>query len=676
MPIFCRLLVPIALCLLPVQSRSAATPDIPEPGRLERRNSFLGIHFDFHAGPDCTEIGRNTTPAMVENVIDQVRPDYIQIDCKGHRGLSSYPTRVGNRAPGFVGDPLRVWREVTARRGVSLYMHYSGVWDSEAILKDPTWAVINADGKTNPNATSFFGPYADALLIPQLRELAGDYGVDGAWIDGECWASMPDYSPAALAAFRERTGIQDVPRKPGDPHWFEFLEFHRDAFRQYLRRYIAEVKRTHPRFQLCSNWAYTDHMAEAVNAPVDFLSGDYSPEDSVNSARLSARYLVRQGKPWDLMAWSFSRKPGKDGTFQKSAPQLQREAAVVVALGGGFQAYFKQRRDGSIFDDQMPVMAEVAAFCRARQTLCHRTEPVPQVALLLSTAGHYRRINGLFNRDLARVSGALQALLESQHSVEVVGEHMLAGRMAEYPLIVVPEWEYLDPPFRADLLGYARTGGSVLLIGPQTAAMFLADLGVTPEGNAGTELCHLGHGGASAPLKGPAQRVKPAEGSQTLGGLQPTAGAQTDPAPAATVTRLGKGRIAATWFCLGQTYADARNEVVRRFMRDLARQLFPEPMVEVTGSPDVDVCVARKDGRLLVNLVNTSGPHQSEPIFDSIAPVGPLEVVIREPAQPARVSLEPGNRPLPFEHRDGQIRLTVPKVDIHDVILVELPPQR
>ena len=45
-------------------------------------------------------------------------------------------------------------------------------------------------------------------------------------------------------------------------------------------------------------------MAEPVSAPLDFLSGDYSPEDSVNSARLSARYLARQGKTWDLMAWS------------------------------------------------------------------------------------------------------------------------------------------------------------------------------------------------------------------------------------------------------------------------------------------------------------------------------------------------------------------------------------
>ena len=63
--------------------------------------------------------------------------------------------------------------------------------------------------RANGKATSFFGPYADKLLIPQLRELAGDYGVDGAWVDGECWASMPDYGAAALKAFRNADRHRD-----------------------------------------------------------------------------------------------------------------------------------------------------------------------------------------------------------------------------------------------------------------------------------------------------------------------------------------------------------------------------------------------------------------------------------------------------------------------------------
>ena len=655
----------------PAPGAARALDSAKSPRRLRRAESFLGIHFDFHAGPDCKEIGKNTTREMIENVINQVHPDYIQIDCKGHRGLSSYPTKVGNPAPGFVGDPLRLWRQVTAERGVSLYMHYSGVWDSEAILRNPAWGVINADGKTNGNATSFFGPYADKLLIPQLRELAGDYGVDGAWVDGECWASVPDYSEPALKAFREATGIQDVPRKPGEPHWFEFLQFNREAFRRYLRHYITEVKKTNPDFQLCSNWAFTDHMAEPVSAPVDFLSGDYSPEDSVNSARLSARYLARQGLPWDLMAWSFTRKPGKGGASQKTAVQLQREAAVVLALGGGFQAYFKQTRDGSIHEEQMPAMAEVAKFCRQRQALCHHAEAVPQVALLLSTAAHYRLINGLFPRDLSRVSGALQALLEGQQSVEVLGEHHLAGRMAEYPLIVVPEWEYLEPQFKADLVAYVKAGGSLLLIGPKTAALFQPELGVALDGEPNTKPQYLAHNGALVATKGATQAVKLGPGAQPFGRIHQANDANSPSQPAASITGLGRGKIAATYFTFSQGYLNARPEVARQFLNDLVRQLFPKPMVEVKGSSGVDVSLARNHGKLLVNLVNTAGPHQSEPILDAIPPVGPLSVTIRQAARPAKVTLEPAGRPLAFEFAQGEVTLTVPRVDIHEVIVVE-----
>lgn len=644
------------------------------PKRLTRAESFLGIHFDFHAGPDCTEIGKNTTRAMIENVIDQVRPDYIQIDCKGHPGLSSYPTNVGNRAPGFVGNPLRLWREVTAERGVGLYMHYSGVWDSEAIRRHPDWAVVNADGQTNGNATSRFGPYADKLLIPQLRELAGDYRVDGVWADGECWASVPDYSDAALKAFLETTGITDIPRKPGDPHWFEFLQFHREAFRRYLRYYLAKVKETHPDFQMCSNWAFTDHMPEPVSAPVDFLSGDYSPDDSVNSARLSGRYLTRQGVPWDLMAWSFSRNKTPDGRNQKTAVQLQREAAVVLALGGGFQAYFTQKRDGSIREERVPVMAEVAKFCRARQTICHHAVQTPQVAVLFSTAAHYRRSNGLFHRDLGRINGALQALLESQQSVEVLSEHHLTGRMAEYPLLVVPEWDFLEPQFKDELTAYVKGGGNLLLIGPKTAALFQAELDVALEGDLRpAKDCRLSYNGQQTPIYGQIQSAKLGPKCKAFGGIQTSGEADSSSLPAASVSEFGRGKIAAIYFTFGQGYVDARTDLARQFLNDLAGELFPDPMVVVKGSHDVDVVVNRIDGKLAVNLVNTAGPHRTEPILDVIPPIGPLDVTIRQAAKPTKVSLEPAGIALPFEHRDGEIHVAIPRVDIHEVVVVETP---
>jgi hypothetical protein len=79
-------------------------------------------------------------------------------------------------------------------------------------------------------------------------------------------------------------------------------------------------------------------------------------------------------------------------------------------------------------------------------------------------------------------------------------------------------------------------------------------------------------------------------------------------------------------------------------------------------------------GKLLVHLVNTAGPHRTQSILDSIPPVGPLTVTIRQPAKPANVTLEPSGRSLDFEYRDGRVRLTVPQVAIHEIVVVTASP--
>ncbi|MBI3919909.1 MAG: hypothetical protein HY318_00725, partial [Armatimonadetes bacterium] len=586
--------------------------DQQHPERLRRSESFLGIHFDFHAGEDCTEIGKHVTREMVEAIIDQVHPDYIQCDCKGHSGLSSYPTKVGYAAPGFVKDQLRIWRDVTAERGVGLYMHYSGVWDMEAMKHHPSWSRVDEKGKRDKNNASVFGPYVDKLLIPQLKELCDEYEVDGMWIDGECWATCQDYGKEIVEAFREQTGLQEVPRKLEDPHFCEFTEFCREGFRRYLRHYVDELHQHNPSFQIASNWAYSSFMPEPVTSNVDFISGDYSLQDSLNAARLEGRCMARQGKPWDLMAWSFSSKWGEGCFSTKSIPQLQQEAAVVLALGGGFQAYFRQKRDGSIHAWQMKVMAEVAKFCRARQPFCHRAEAVPQIALLNSSAWFYRRNRRVFSPWeglLVPLRGVLQALLESQHSVEVLSEHHLAGRLREYPLLVLPECDYLEPKFKKELLTYVAEGGNLLLVGPKCAALFKKQLQVSFRGDPEEKAQWLEHEGWLGGMKTLSQSVKLGGGSRAYGKLYSEDDTTGPYETAACIASLGKGKIAATFLNFGERYSNAATTVARDFLNSLVRELFPKPLVEVQGSHAVDVSVNQLNGRLMVNLVNTSGPH-------------------------------------------------------------------
>ena len=648
------------------------------PERLRRADSFLGVHFDFHAGYDCTEVGKNVTPEMIERIIDLVHPDYIQCDCKGHAGISSYPTKVGYPAPGFVRDQLRIWRDVTARRGVALYMHYSGVWDNEAVKHHPDWARVDEKGTIDTRLTSVFGPYTEKLLIPQLEELSDVYGVDGVWVDGECWAAERDYGEKALRLFREETGITTVPRSFDDPYYFEFSEFNREGFRKHLDQYVTELHRHNPKFQVCSNWAYSAHMPEPVTVDVDFISGDFSARNSVNAGRFEGRCMVHQGKPWDLMAWSFTWSPGHYST--KSIPQLMREAATVISLGGGFQAYFPQNRDGSVrqWEWDMNIMGKVAEFSRARQKFCHKAQPVPQIGLLYSKEAFYRINNKVFSAwqgETDALKGVLQSLLDSQHSVEIVSEHHLTGRMGKYPLIIIPEWEYLDSAFRNELIDYVRGGGKLLVIGPKAAALFETELGVKLIGKPEKKVNGLAYKGWLTGLETVSQKAELGDGVLPFGLLNYDArnDMQGPNDPAASMRKLGKGVIAATYLNLGERYLNARTAAARIFLDNLVRELFPDPLVEVTGSHSVDVIVNRIDGRLAVNLVNTAGAHENETILviDEIPPVGPLSVAIRSDRKPRSVVIEPGSRKPAYEYSDGTIRLTIPRFEIHDIILVD-----
>jgi hypothetical protein len=592
-----------------------------EPERLRREQSFLGIHFDFHAGSDCNEIGKNTTPEMVQTIIDKVHPDYIQTDCKGHAGYSSYPTKVGNRAPGFVGDPLRIWRNVTAKNGIALYMHYSGVWDTRAIELHPEWAAIHADGTRDKDKTSVFGTYVDQLLVPQLKELAGDYQVDGVWVDGECWATIPDYGERAVRLFRESTGINDIPKSAADPHWYEWMQFHREGFRKYVRHYVAAVRSEYPDFQICSNWAFTHHMPEPVSVALDFLSGDFSPNNSVNSARFAGRYLASQGLPWDLMAWSFSTNPFP--REQKTAVQLKREAAIVLALGGGFQAYFTQNRDGSVRLEEMQVMEEVAKFARERQPWCHHSVQIPQVALLLSTSDYHRNAGSLFPQYKGASQGILQCLLENQYSVDLVSEETLAPDMSRFPIVVIPEWKNISPAFCIDLVEYAKGGGSLLIIGPETSAYFASLVGM--------EL----------------QRTR------------------------FTSSTLGKGKIGFLPVAIGAEYEKSGNEKLREQLKAAVRVMFPNPLVEVSGSPWIDVSMSQLKGKKLVHLVNTSGDHKGAGIIQSIEPVGPLKISIRCEQKPTKITLQPEGKICDFAYADGKAQLEVDQVNIYDILVIE-----
>ena len=660
----------------PAATRGESAFVFPRSAPIPRKDAFFGLHFDLHPQATDTSLGADIFAENIRALLERVKPDYVQYDCKGHAGWAGYPTAVGWPSPGIVKDSLAVWRETTRDLGVGLFIHYSGVWDSKAVAEHPDWARVDASGKRDPNATSVFGPYVDELLIPQLKEVTEKYGLDGVWADGECWAAQLDYSPRALAAWKQETGYADAPRDRSDPRWLEWKTFHRRAFERYLARWIDAVHAANPALQLTSNWMYTSFAPKPVEAKLDFLSGDYSPGLSVDRARVEARYLASTGMPWDLMAWGFDK--GKDlGWSIKPAEHLMQEAAVVLMQGGGFQIYHQPTRSGRVIEPIIAQEEAVAAFCRARQDVGHKSATVPQVALLLSSESFWDKSDAVFSPwgdVFLELEGALHALLNLHYSVDILAEHQLLPRLKDYPLVVVPDSHKLTNDLRQALTDYAVGGGSLLLLGEKCARLFEPALGATLVGTPAKVAAELGS---------PANGVTNADGvwqkvalttARTAGHRFPTRDTRKDGEIAATVNAFGKGQVGAVYGPVASIYFRSHHPWLREFIGGLAAALFPDPLVKVEGPPGLDVSVrTTRDGRLSVHLLNTTGmPLPDRYGFtDFVPPLEGIKLAVRVPARPKAVTWVPDGGALDWSWADGSLKVTVPRLRIHAVIVWE-----
>ncbi len=694
------LLTSIVLVLACIGCRDAALPEQQGLRELivEREaRRYFGVHYDTHVQKGWRDFGETTDPARVARMLDEVRPDYIQISCKGHPGYAVYPTKIQEGPETMARDMLRIWRDETKTRNVELYMHFSGVLDDWVLKKHPDWAALDADGKPYApdniffSPTSIFSPYADTYFIPQLKELIDDYRVDGVWIDGDCWGMTWDYSGMSLKKFREQTGATRIPGAFDDPGFPEFARFCRSEYREYAAHYIKELHEYAPDFKVLNSGAYSARMPEFGDLDLDYLSVDepttlvrrggmpFREPSTINFCRFDGRVFANQSIPWDLMVWGFYRR-----NF-RTAAQLKQDAAVIHAMGGGALMYFPQKHSGGIPDESIPILAEVAEFSRARQPYCYLAKSIPQIGLIMPSESTYRLLKRPFELDdegeLQFFKGLLFGLVEARQVVDIV--LMDPGFRVDpndYPLMVLANWEFLLEEQQTALLDYVASGGNLLIVGPHTAGHFREVLDFEWEGEIMERSNGIPVGDQVADIIALSGIAEPGPDAESLLDFYPDFNYvifQTDDYDSyreagAIAVKHGQGRIAACFIDLGTDYYSFRSVYTRKILGSLVKELFPEPMVEVSGSEYVDVTLNRLDGQTALHLVNTSGPHAQKDvyIYHDIPVVGPLDIRIRLERKPAGLVLQPSGKDIRFDYRDGIASFTLDRLEIHDIVII------
>lgn len=645
--------------------------------RKKRKDSFFGLHFDFHAHPDkCKNVvlGENLNEEDIKKICREVKPDFIQIDCKGHPGYASYPSKLGNAMPHFAKDTLAVWRKATAEEGVALYMHYSGVRDFRYVRnQEPEQAAMRLDGTyMDEDICPFKDKYRDELLIPQLLEIAS-YGVDGVWVDGDCWGVKVGYHPDVIKQFEDEYGVsisENPPQKYGDPYYEEYREFHREAFRRHLKKYCDAVHEKYPNFQIASNWAYTEEMPEEVKAPVDFLSGDFAPQNSVESVQFSARIIAAQDTPWDLMSWGFRQTNVTH--CNKTAEQLKQEASAVMMLGGAYQTYIMQRRDTSPKVNCALNLVPLAEYCREREPFCKNIKNITEVSIYNSTIDHYAEIPYPFSNGKAysSIQGLTKLLSRAGVSFDIREEHNLFDRIDSIPVVFVPEVNSHFGKNDVEILSrYAENGGTLVLTGVKTLENFKERLNLELGNISEKPITNLtlGDGFWSAID----MHHREVSGDEVLAYSSLREDGDATRFPIVAAKKVGNGTVILIGSDIGTASCRQMTVTSRKIIETIFN--YYSPIARVEGTRYCNINVAKKDGKILVHLFNISGEHNNTAIdnSDEILPIHNLTLKLNLEKKPQKAIWQPSGTELEIKETNSEYTISLPPLHIHEIVELE-----
>jgi hypothetical protein len=342
-----------------------------------------------------------------------------------------------------------------------------------------------------------------------------------------------------------------------------------------------------------------------------------------------------------------------------------------MSMGGGVQFYFQQNRDLSLKPWLATMLSEIGTFCRERQPYCQKAKSIPQIALLYPAVSYQRNASRPFSNPSDKLEGTLNLLLDGQHSVEILMEHHLTGRMNQYPLIVIPECDNLEPQFIEELKKYVSDGGHLLALGTETAKLFKNELGIKTLKTLNETATFIADGNKIGAISSSLDSVEVNPGINVLSTFYNGSDFRSKSNMiASSLNKVGKGSVAGIYFNAGTEYGKYKSPVLRDYVSRLIDELFPDQMVKVSGSHLVHVTVNKLNNTMYVNLVNIAGEHTNQKAigYDEIPLLKDLTISITSVQKPGKIVLQPGGRELKVDFKNGISTVMIPELKIHSIL--------
>jgi putative glycosyl hydrolase-like family 6 (GHL6) protein len=589
----------------------------------------------------------------------------------------------------------------------------------------PDWISMTRDGEPRRHwanqelwVTCALGPYNFDFMDQVHREIVSRYKVDGIFANrwapqgGDCYCVHCQHN------FKDATG-RELPTTTeiGDPVRRAYVMWRKQRLTELWKRWDQTVRSVRPEARFIPNGPPDMKTAGDLEAPIQFAD---------NQARRGVAPPWGNGRRAKEYRSVMRRRPiggifsvGLEEPYRwKDSVQSEPEIRLWVAEGTANGARpWVTKFSGVLYDRRwLPGVERIYDWHYRHEKYLRNEEPLARVALLYSeqtAAVHTGMARG--DRPDDHVLGMYHALIEMRTPFELIHEAFLTpDRLDRFKLLILADAAALSDAQCDAIRSYVRRGGSVLATfasslldetGARRENFGLADLfGVSFAGRVDGPMQNSylsldtdpGTGTHHPILDGFADTTRIINGVFRID-VRPTVAFPSPltliptypdlpmedvyPREPHTNTRelyvrdLGRSRIVYVPWDISRTFWEVMAVDHLRLLQNAVSWAADEPPpVEIEGPGLIDVTVWRQRESMTVHLVNLTNPMMMKGPLREIFPIGPLRVRIHLPSGAAakQVRLLTAGTSLDARASEGVLVATVPSVDVHEVIAIDL----
>ncbi len=651
---------------------------------------FRQVHLDFHTSELIPGIGSEFDAARFAATLQRAAVNSITLFSRCHHGMIYHDTKFTElRHPGLTCNLLKEQIEACHAAGIRAPIYITVGWDEAQSRAHPEWLQRNAEGRPLGAAPlsagwhrlCFNSPYID-FVWEQTAEVLAQFPVDGLFFDIITQESC--YCRHCLAKMTE------LKLDPADE--VARSRFALGTIESFKRRFSAGIRAVN---RECTIFYNSGHVGPGVRPVADTYSHfelESLPSGGWGYMHFPLTVKYARGLAKDLlgMTGKFHKSWG-DFNSLKTPAALEYECFMMLSEGAkcsiGDQLHPRGALDGATYDLIGDVYRQVAA----KEPWCAGAEAVAEVGLFTPEA-----IDANEGRVDPAATGALRMLRERHYQVDVVdGE----SDWSRYAVVVLPDKIPLDEALAQKVRRYLAGGGGLILsyeagLDLTKSRFALDELGVehagpaeyAPDFIAAREALADGIPATKHALYEPGLNVRPHANAEILADLwhpyfnrawNHFCSHSHTPCdrPSDWPGVVQRGRVIYFAHPLFGMYTRHGSPVYRTLVINALRRLLPGPLVTTDAPTTAHVTLLhqKKEGRSVVHVLHYL-PQRRHPGFDTVEEVLPLRdvsVAVRVESPPRAVYLAPSREPLAFAVEGERVRVTVPEVRGHAMVIVE-----